>query len=272
MIVTTRTVPRVIGSLALALAAACGTTVPLTSTATGPGGGNPSLDGQQLENQQGTGPGGSLSGGTTGVGSTGSVGLTSGTRNATSGSTSAGSVGSGGPGASGPGAGQAPGKKPIRIGFLVTDFGSVGKSMGFSSSFDPERGFKDLVVSLNKSGGLAGRRIQPDYYAVDPSTSGTGDQASQTACTHLTQDQHDELVVSADIYSATLDACLLAAHTPHIDAGYTYSPDAAEPPRRVRRLPSLRRQRSLVLDGDGSEPARPRRVSGRRSTRTGGGG
>ena len=216
---------RMVATVALALiVSGCGSTVATRSSVVGVSDGSSAVtDGQGLQN---TAPGAAPF-----DASAGSTGVAGGTAVATGNAateTHAPGAGPAGPVAVAPGSagrGDSPSRAPIRVGFLATDFGNVGKSMGFSSSYDPQRGFKDLVTSLNAAGGLGGRPIRPDYYSVDPTTSGTGDQASQTACTHFSQDQHDELVVSVDVYSATLDGCLSAAHLPHFDAGYTYAPD-----------------------------------------------
>ena len=106
---------------------------------------------------------------------------------------------------------------PMRIGFLAVDLNKVGASMGISNSSDPLQGFKDMVAYLNHHGGLAGHPIKPDYYTIDGTTTDMI-SAAQAACTHFTQDQHDQAVVSAATFGPTINACLAAAHVPNFDA------------------------------------------------------
>ncbi len=107
---------------------------------------------------------------------------------------------------------------PIKIGFLATDFSSVGRSFGFGGPTpDIMRPFKDLVAYLNKHGGLAGRQIKGDYQTLSFS-SPDATTAFQAACTHFIEDQHDELVVTDGEFGSTFEACLAKAHVVHFDA------------------------------------------------------
>ena len=108
---------------------------------------------------------------------------------------------------------------PLKIGFLLQDFrfGAQGP--------DPMQGFKDLVSYLNAHGGLAGRRIDPDFYAED-ANQGTLDSNAQQACTRFSQDDHVQLVVSDEMYHPNLQQCLGGARIPQVDAGIAFNPDA----------------------------------------------
>jgi hypothetical protein len=107
---------------------------------------------------------------------------------------------------------------PIKVGFLATDFSSVGASFGFTGPApDIMRPFKDLVAYLNKHGGLAGRQIKGDYQTLS-FTSPDATTAFHAACTHFIEDQHDELIVTAGEFGPTFEACLAKAHVVHFDA------------------------------------------------------
>ena len=66
-------------------------------------------------------------------------------------------------------------KTPVRLGIMMTDFNKAAAAFGFSGeAVDTFKGFKDMVRYLNQHGGLNGRTIQPDYYALDgAATSGS---------------------------------------------------------------------------------------------------
>ena len=107
----------------------------------------------------------------------------------------------------------------LKIGFLLQDFrfGAQGP--------DPMQGFKDLVAYLNAHGGLAGRRIDADFYAEN-ANEGTLDSNAQKACTRFAEDEHVQLVVSDEMYHPNLQQCLGAARIPQVDAGIAFNPDA----------------------------------------------
>jgi hypothetical protein len=86
------------------------------------------------------------------------------------------------------------------------------------------RPFKDLVAYFNHHGGLAGRQIKGDYQTLS-FTSPDAITALQAACTHFTQDEHDELVVTSGEYLPSFEKCLANAHVVHFDSGI-YGADA----------------------------------------------
>ena len=64
-------------------------------------------------------------------------------------------------------------------------FGASGVNLG-----DPVLGTKILVKAINDSGGVAGRRLQALFYAVDPQASTPYAIEGQAVCTYFTQDHH----------------------------------------------------------------------------------
>jgi len=202
-------------------AVGCGTTVsdPAQRQATGAGAdAGLGATGEQLTGPDGGStprPGGATApdGGSAAVGSvgpTGAVGPTTST--------------SGGPGQHLGGGSVTGTRGPIKIGFMLIDFTSVAHTFGFSGSADVFKGFKEMVGYLNKHGGLAGRQIKPDYYAID----GAGSDANteyQKACTHFIQDEHVDLVISDGNFHPTFEACMAQAHLTHFDVS-TYGFDA----------------------------------------------
>lgn len=194
-------------------AAACGTTVSTAGQAhsTGGGSGLSAPSGLAASNggagqvpaagtaAGGYGPTGSAPGATGASGANGtSAGASGGTGSLSSGSTAGGS------------------RPPVKVGFMMIDFSKVAASFGFTGSADVFQGFKEMVAYLNKHGGLAGRQIKPDYYSIDGS-SNDANTAYQQACTHFTQDVHDEVVISDGTYHPTFEACMTQAHITHFD-------------------------------------------------------
>ena len=215
---------------ALALTAACGTTV------------------------QGTGNGVALgTGGSLGV-PTGAPPSSATTRGATSGSggvdlgTGSGTTRSGTTGGSttsrtGVGAGTTgpvvlPGKTtgPIKVGILLTKVGqadALGISLGNTFS---EKQFDDAVINaINKQGGLHGRRIIPVYAGTDTASSNWESDYS-AACATFTQDNKvDVLLGSSFAYFASFERCLAGAGIPHLTNSSNVSDN-----RELGQFPLLR--------------------------------
>lgn len=114
-------------------------------------------------------------------------------------------------------------RPPVKVGFMLIDFSKVAASFGFSGSADVFQGFKEMVYYLNHHGGLAGRQIRPDYYSIDGSASDANTEY-QKACTHFTQDDHVNVVISDGNYHPVFEACMAQAHVPHFDVS-TYGFD-----------------------------------------------
>lgn len=96
--------------------------------------------------------------------------------------------------------------------------GALGVSAGSSGPND-DRPYADAVIGyLNEHGGILGRRIAPDYYKYDYTSS----SASQQACTHFTQD--------AKVFATVSDAganvqCFAKGHVPYVESSYGMSED-----------------------------------------------
>jgi hypothetical protein len=210
---------------AAALLAACGTTVPATGQAGGPG--------------ERRGPG------ATAPASQGTPADQSGTpaqQQATSGGT-----GSGAPGArtptrptTAPTFSRAPGtvdRTPIALGVLGNESpSSAASALGVDNgnSFSLARAQKALVAALNKEGGLAGRPIKPVYATLDPQAS-SYDGEFQAACETFTRDHRVEAVVSSvSIFSLNLEQCLHDRGLAHLESSY-----GAVDTGILRRFPGL---------------------------------
>jgi hypothetical protein len=214
-----RRVLAAVGVLCLTAVTGCGTTLPMTTSADGGGGGvdtGSGVDGSAsgATNQAGTGSGsaGSSTGTFTSGGSSGS---------ATGGGTThlSGSTGSQSGGTSGGGtvpAGTA-NRTPIKVGVLTTDIGKAVTALGGTNttSKKPEDAYKAVFRTMNATGGMAGRRIEATYQTIDATESNY--QASGDRVCAAFKDAKAEVVLSQ---SASTDygsaACLQAAGIPLI--------------------------------------------------------
>ncbi len=181
--------------VALALvAAACGSTVPVTQQEAaeeaaaegldvpGGGAGGGGLGGGDIG-------GGGLSGGTTGGGGT-AVGGTA------AGGTSGGSAGgySGSTGTSGAAAGatgQGVTANTISIGLLVARDVSAGNAaLGVeeATGIDQRRAWEALIADVNKRGGFAGHKVKPVFHEYSATSEKTLDQNASEACSTWTED------------------------------------------------------------------------------------
>lgn len=179
----------------LVLATGCGTTVPLAEQQLGAG--PAGLSAPTTGTVGGTGEGGSSGGtpGTTG-GTTGITGGTTGIRGGTPGTTG-GTTGAGGSptpvgAAAIPAGGRGWNAKTVYIGIpTAEDFDRTVRAAGANGSNGNIRGDIDAIVaSINKEGGLFGRRVVAAYhdaptadYAYNPT------QTAQEMCTYFTQDR-----------------------------------------------------------------------------------
>jgi hypothetical protein len=73
---------------------------------------------------------------------------------------------------------------------------AANASLGVSTSDsnDPKSVMNALVTGINKTGGLAGRRLSVNYFASDSTLSNYNTQA-QAACAHFTEDAHIPVVL-----------------------------------------------------------------------------
>jgi hypothetical protein len=79
---------------------------------------------------------------------------------------------------------------PLRIGMVYPDNGAANAALGVATdaSNGPRGVMAALVSALNRSGGLAGRKLSVDYYTFDSTSSDYSAQAT-AACTYFTQDK-----------------------------------------------------------------------------------
>ena len=209
------------GVAVVLLLAGCGTTVPLTSSATSTG----QQQGGELGQPGTTLSPGSVSSGTTGAstGGTGAVvsGTTGGSAPGTSGVATTGVVPSQGPGG-------VRTRKPIEVGFLAADYAKlVGAFGGTGASSDPHAVTRAMVRAWNARGGLAGRQIKGVYYTVNGSDTDYSSQ-EQAACATFTEDNHVELVIGGGVGSQPLYQCLLKHEVPFITGNPTEGVDSVE--------------------------------------------
>lgn len=231
------------GLLLVAGAAACGTTVPVTSRQAGSGGLAAPVDGQDPAEPlaPGTGTTGA-GGGLTPGGSSGAVGSTTGT-----------------PGAAAPGAvtvpGAAPGRdsSPLSIGVVLTGTSNAdqfGVSLGNTYS---EQTVDDAIIKgLNATGGLAGRKIVPVYAKTDTGSSNWETDFS-AACATFTQDHHVVAVLGYVFnYFSSFERCLSRSRIPHLSTGFNV-PDQEElaqfPLQEDLDVPTIDRRGLLKLVG-----------------------
>jgi hypothetical protein len=241
--------------LSAAALAACGTTVPSGETATGPGAGlnngEGSTGGTLVPGDNPTQPGGSpvIPGGTTALG--GSTGTTNATADgsATTGTTST------------TGVAVASGR-PIRVGVASTDLGAIAAAFGQADKTSvPIEAAKKVIAHINKTGGIAGRKIEAVFAegdsAADSNTNG------QRVCSALTEDTKVDIVVNLGLLGELFPACLRQRGLAVVDVygWYTDGVDMGRHPnwlvpfamRLDRSSPALLRsavQRGLLKRGD----------------------
>jgi hypothetical protein len=81
-------------------------------------------------------------------------------------------------------------------------FGGSGLDFG-----DPVAGSRILINDINARGGIAGRKVQPLFYAVDPQSSSPYAAIAQAECTYFTED-HKVFAVIDGTPAADARACL----------------------------------------------------------------
>ena len=194
----------------LALTAACGSTVSPNSTS----GAGQALGSQGLGPAPGaTAAGGSAAGGgqtaaTTSGGSSGG-GAAPAQPNG-GGSTGSGGITTGRGGTAG--VDNGPGVTATTVTIGVSYYQSAkeanaafgGKGLDFG---DPVAGIRLLVDDINAHGGIAGRKVQPLFYAIDPQSSSPYAALAQAECTYFTED-HKVFAVIDSTPAADARACL----------------------------------------------------------------
>jgi len=237
-------------ALTALLASACGSTVAMTSRATGSVG----------DSLGGVASGPSAVGGSASAGLGGTTGSALG---ATTGSASAGTT----PGALGSQTGSATdgavsgttaggvvaGNAPVKLGIVLTSTASV-QAAGFSSgeSYSERTVDQALIDALNRSGGFGGHKIVPVYASTDPNSSNwSADFAA--ACATFTQDNHVAAVVGYQFnYDQSFETCLSKNGVPHLTTGFNI-PDETElakhPLHRALAVPTIDLRSSSKLNG-----------------------
>lgn len=132
----------------------------------------------------------------------GSAGGTSGG----SGSRSATATGAGGGTAAGGGAvstavGPGVTDKEIHVGVpYAVNGGAANAAIGASGidQGDEKRNTQVVVDDINKNGGVAGRKLVPEYYELDATSADTIDNQYQAACESLTQDRKIFVLMGGD--------------------------------------------------------------------------
>ena len=191
-----------IGLVALAMVAGCGSTVQPGAAGNQALPQQPGLEGQAPELGSGQTDGGEHGGVAVPAGGSGVTGSGAGSGTSTSagsstgtGSTTGGSAGSGGtsPGRTAPSSRLGPGitATSINLGLQYTkdaaensaQFGASGLSPGdFRSYYQP------VIDYINSHGGVAGRKLVPYYYGVNPQAAGGIAAEDAASCAYWTQD------------------------------------------------------------------------------------
>lgn len=214
-----RFVRRLVPTLALAAAlpvAACGTTVSTStlqqsSTISGNSGlGSPSTAGAT-----GTQPGVASGPGSAGTSAAAAGGATA----ASAGTTGTGpSASAASPGVDAPSVAVS---GPLKVGILyAVNDAAAPAGIQNGNTFSPSQVVHALVDSYNKSGGIAGRHIDP-VYATLHSYNNNYEAQIATACSSFIDDNHVSVILtSAGYYSEQLLACAAKGSVPIISGDY----------------------------------------------------
>jgi hypothetical protein len=139
-------------------------------------------------------------------------------------------------GAAAPGTPGRPAPKggDVEIGFVTPDFTKLLKAFGGSgegaSAFG---GYKRMIESINKRGGIGGRQVKGVYYATDGAANDYAGEA-QKACEYMTQDHDVDVVITTSYFREDFNACLTKAGIAQIDTD-----QFANGPALQRSLPGL---------------------------------
>ena len=200
-------VPRCLVALAVALCAACGSTVAGTTAAGVPGQGGVGLGDGSVSQPF-------ASAGTPGANGPSSSGSIAGTPSGGTGrvGTAPGATAQRVTGALSTDGGDGPGVTASTVTIGITYYQSAkeaneafgGKGLDFG---DPVAGSRVLVNDINAHGGIAGRKVVPIFYAIDPQSSQPYASLAQAECTFFTED-HKVLFVVDGAPAADARACL----------------------------------------------------------------
>ena len=101
---------------------------------------------------------------------------------------------------------------PIKLGMIVVDNTKLAGQFGKTGT-DASKPTDDFIKYLNKTGGFAGRKIEPNYFKVDGTED--ADTASQQACEQFKDAKVDMVMLSGA--GEVLAACLGKAGVPIVD-------------------------------------------------------
>ena len=157
----------------------------------------------------------------------------------------------------GPGAPPGPGGRappvlqaktgPLPLGVLDASSPAAAASATGANNpagVDPVAVTRAFIRYYNDHGGMAGRRIQPIEYTINP-TSPSYENDLSAACAKFTQDNHVNVVVSqtGNIFSSNYESCLAKAGVTNLEVG-NGAPDAQD----VRSFPQLFTTASPTVD------------------------
>ena len=170
----------------------------------------------------------------------------------------------------------APGvsKDDIKLGVTYVDLEAIRDVTDISHG-DYEASYHAVIDDLNKKGGVNGRKVVPEFAAVNP----IGTVPAQEACLKLTEDQKVFAVVGFFYFDAP--ACYVTQHDTPILGG-TMSPDLLKKAKapwttldsgpevspRGHRHPRQRRRARKGSSASWRSPAKRRTCSRRRCSRT----
>ena len=127
---------------------------------------------------------------------------------------------------------------PLKIGIQTLKGGDAfAGGLGVGASFgDTQAQAQAVVDEVNRTGGIAGRRVTPAYSAYDATSTQTTAAQEQGTCADWTQDANVETAIALFATTETLHGCMhragvsLLAPTPR-DSSYTaqFSPSLRNP-------------------------------------------
>lgn len=134
------------------------------------------------------------------------------------------------------------------------------KNAGFEgvTSGDQKRQLDILVAQINKTGGMAGRKVVPVFHAYDANSGGTNNSNEQAACATFAEDNEVFLVISAINHTEIFMSCLAKVGTPYISApGLTITDDEV-----FRRYPLHLELNAVSLSKQGEMFGKPLATTG----------
>lgn len=233
----------VVGSCLLAAVTGCGSTVAGSGAQLSGMAGSSGLQGAAAGSGLGP-PGGGLTSDGSALGKAGSGNQTesTSTRPGAAGGVaapgSANGVASGGnAGAAGPGralsgsSGPAPGltATAIRVGVPYTANGEAANAAlgaGAITRGDEKAYMQAVIDDVNGRGGVAGKKLEPVFYAYDAQSADSKDAQDQAACATFTEDNRVFLVLGSG-FTENFDACLQKAGVLKIASGKLIAEDGA---------------------------------------------